>query len=162
MAVEAGTLGSDELQALISEASQNRTSNLNYAGEVSPRGAFDYLRDNQAVLVDVRTVPEWQFVGVPDLAETKSQLINLSWKIYPAFTQNPNFVNELAGISCDTPLFFICRSGGRSLDAAVFATAAGYKYCFNVSGGFEGDVDANGHRSTEHGWKHDNLPWVQG
>lgn len=155
----------DALQLLVNKAAQHRTSNLAYAGEVSPREAYDYISSNYAVIVDVRTAPEWQFVGVPDLSNTVSQLLNLSWKLYPSFAYNPKFICNLTAetsIYHDTPLFFLCRSGGRSLDAAVAASAEGYNYCFNITGGFEGDVGIKGQRSTTQGWKYDNLPWVQG
>ena len=32
--------------------------------------------------------------------------------------------------------------GGRSTDAAIAMTALGYKNCYNVEGGFEGEPDA--------------------
>ena len=155
----------DALQYLINKAAQQRVANLDYAGEVSPQEAFDYASNNPVVIIDVRTAPEWQFVGIPDLSNTPSQLLNLSWKLYPSFAYNPKFICDLTAetsISQNTPLFFLCRSGSRSLDAAVAASAEGYNYCFNITGGFEGDVGAKGQRSTAHGWKYDNLPWVQG
>ena len=41
---------------------------MSYAGDVSPKEAWDALSgDKKAVLVDVRTIPEWAYVGVPDL-----------------------------------------------------------------------------------------------
>jgi rhodanese-related sulfurtransferase len=153
------------LQTLINKASQQRVANLDYAGEVSPWEAFDYASSNHAVIVDVRTAPEWQFVGVPDLSNTPSQLLNLSWKLYPSFAYNPKFICDLTAetsIHQDTPLFFLCRSGSRSLDAAVAVSAEGYNYCFNIRGGFEGDVGVKGQRGTMQGWRYDNLPWVQG
>lgn len=155
----------DSLQLLINKAAQNKIANLDYAGEVSPQEAFDYARSNHAVIVDVRTAPEWQFVGIPDLSNTPSQLLNLSWKLYPSFAYNPKFICNLTSetsISQNTPLFFLCRSGSRSLDAAVAVSAEGYNYCFNITDGFEGDVGIKGQRSTSQGWKYDNLPWVQG
>jgi rhodanese-related sulfurtransferase len=57
---------------------------------------------------------------------------------------------------------FLCRSGVRSRDAAIAMTAAGFKACYNVASGFEGDKDAAGHRGTVSGWKVDGLPWMQG
>ena len=65
-------------------------------------------------------------------------------------------------ITKHTPMFFLCRSGGRSLDAAIAVAAEGYNYCFNITGGFEGDIDEKSQRATIHGWKYANLPWVQG
>jgi len=40
-------------------------------------------------------------------------------------------------------------------------TAKGYKRCFNVSDGFEGNLDGNRHRGTKGGWKVAGLPWIQ-
>ncbi|MEK6745613.1 MAG: rhodanese-like domain-containing protein [Pseudomonadota bacterium] len=151
--------------ALVDKAGQGKISGLSYAGEVSPEEAFDYISVNPSILVDVRTVPEWQFTGMPNLAGTPSKLLTVSWKIYPSFAQNPKFIEELtsdSSVHIDTPLFFICRSGGRSLDAAVAMTKVGHRYCFNVTGGFEGDADEIGHRSKKSGWKYNNLPWMQG
>jgi len=48
----------------------------------------------------------------------------------------------------------------RSQGAAQAAAQAGYIQTFNVTEGFEGDLDAEGHRTT--GWKHAGLPWRQG
>ena len=138
---------------------------MNYAGEISPKEAFEYASVNPSVIVDVRTTPEWQFVGIPDLSNTPSQLLTLSWKLYPSFALNPKFTGDLIAepsINIDTPLFFLCRSGGRSLDAALAMTAEGYHYCFNITDGFEGEADGAGHRSTKQGWKNANLPWTQG
>ena len=138
---------------------------LSYGGDIAPQDAFAFIQANKAVVVDVRTLPEWQFVGVPDLSQTQSVFATICWKNYPDFSSNPKFFDQLAatqGVTHDTPLLFLCRSGGRSLDAAVAATAAGYRHCFNIAGGFEGDPDASGHRATTQGWKAKQLPWKQG
>ncbi len=150
---------------LVDKAVGRKQPGAKYAGEVSPQEAFDYAKLNRSVIVDVRTAAEWQFVGLPDLNNTPSQLVTISWKLYPSFAQNSKFISELMAepaIRKDTPLFFICRSGGRSLDAAMAMTSEGYQYCFNITGGFEGEANMMNHRSTKQGWKHDNLPWVQG
>jgi rhodanese-related sulfurtransferase len=86
------------------------------------------------------------------------------WQVYPQMQIDPDFaakVDQLAGGDKDAPLYFICRSGARSRAAAQALTAAGYGRCFNVAGGFEGDVDSHGHRGMSNGWKASNLPWVQ-
>ncbi len=159
-------LSSDNsLLALADAASQRKANGLEYAGEIYPHEAFDYASKNPSIVVDVRTIPEWQFVGTPDLSNTPSRLLTLSWKLYPSFILNPSFIGDFiaeTAITKDAPLFFICRSGGRSLDAAIAITAEGYNYCFNVIGGFEGEANGKGHRGTGQGWKHDGLPWVQG
>ena len=76
-----------------------------------------------------------------DLTQVPGKLLTLSWKTYPDFALNQKFPDQLAGDipAKDLPLFFLCRSGGRSLDAAVAMSAAGYGYCFNIRGGFEGE-----------------------
>jgi rhodanese-related sulfurtransferase len=131
---------------------------------VSPLEAWEILAsDKFAVLVDVRTLPEWSFVGVPDLSSIEKNVIFLSWRIYPTMAINNEFCTQLSKIIADveTPIFFICRSGHRSMDAAVKVTQYGYKNCYNVLGGFEGDVDEQGHRAQKNGWKLYNLPWGQ-
>lgn len=146
-------------------AAERKVSALPYAGEVSVQEAFDYLQSyGDGVLVDVRTVPEWQFVGEADLAATPSRSLKISWKTYPAFTLNPEFADQLEkeGPDTQTPLFFLCRSGGRSLDAANYMAQKGYRYCFNVTDGFEGEPNSGGHRGTTGGWKAAGLPWRQG
>lgn len=153
------------LDELLTKAANNKINNLPYAGELLPEEVYSYLQENEGVLVDVRTQAEWQFVGIPDISGTRGSLALISWKNYPGFTQNMQFAESLAGvknITKDTPLFFICRSGGRSLDAAVAMSAAGYFHCFNVTHGFEGEPDIEGQRGNTHGWKFSKLPWRQG
>ncbi len=135
-----------------------------YAGESTPREAWEILAgDKESVLVDVRTMPEWTFVGVPDLSTLRKDVVLLSWRMYPQMAVNGNFCEQLSKVVIDknVPVFFICRSGHRSMDAAIECTRYGYKYCYNITGGFEGDVDENSHRGNKNGWKISNLPWGQ-
>tara|TARA_B100000161_G_scaffold237977_1_gene188627 strand:- start:169 stop:663 length:495 start_codon:yes stop_codon:yes gene_type:complete len=135
-----------------------------YAGDLSPRESWRLLgEDPRAVLIDVRTQPEWAFVGLPDLGSLGKNILPLSWQVFPAMTVNPDFVGALraAGLTEDQPLLFLCRSGVRSAHAAMAATAAGFDQAFNVAEGFEGGVDGAGHRGTVDGWKVAGLPWRQ-
>lgn len=153
------------LEALLAKAKDHCAVGMNYAGDVEPKDAYQILSALGGVLVDVRTPPEWQFTGTADVSGTQGALLTISWKTYPGFALNPDFAKTLvseSAITKDTPLFFMCRSGGRSLDAAVAMTAQGYRYCFNVSGGFEGEPDEQGHRGRKEGWKAASLPWKQG
>jgi rhodanese-related sulfurtransferase len=77
---------------------------------------------------------------------------------------NQNFVEHLenAGLGREAPLLFMCRSGARSRAAAIAMTARGFKNCYNVASGFEGDADRTRHRGTVSGWKVEGLPWLQG
>jgi rhodanese-related sulfurtransferase len=61
----------------------------------------------------------------------------------------------------DAPLYFICRSGNRSRQAAMLATEVGYSRAFNVEYGFEGRLGSDRHRGTAGSWKAEGLPWVQ-
>lgn len=137
---------------------------MSYAGDVDPTEAWKMLsQSEQATLVDVRTEAEWGYVGVPDLSGIGKQPLFLQWQVFPTMTPNPNFVAALAEArpDKDAPLLFLCRSGARSRAAAVAMTAAGYRHCYNVSDGFEGNADVARHRGQVAGWKASGLPWVQ-
>lgn len=136
-----------------------------YAGDLSVKKAWDLLSENpKAQLVDVRTDAEFAYVGSPDLSSLGKEVLSVQWKIFPAMDNNPEFIDQVSGncVDKDAPLLFLCRSGARSLGAAEAMTAAGFRECYNVAGGFEGDRDAEGHRGTVTGWKADGLPWRQG
>ena len=152
--------------------SEPRSSQLDpkgtgYAGDLNPKEVWEMLaRDPAAQLVDVRTEAEWNFVGVPDLGPHGRQPILCEWQRFPPGS-NPRFVEQVdealkaANYKKGTPLFFLCRSGGRSRAAAIAMTAAGFGPCFNISDGFEGGLDSERHRGTAGGWKSEGLPWVQ-
>ena len=131
---------------------------------VTPDETYQALqRDPDAELVDVRTAPELMFVGFPDLSEAGKQLHTVEWQQFPAMGVNPSFLEELQarGLGPEKKLYFLCRSGARSLAAGRLAKQAGYAAAFNVADGFEGPVDADGHRGTQAGWKASGLPWKQ-
>ena len=135
-----------------------------YAGNVAPKTAWKILTERpDAILIDVRTRAEWNFVGVPDLAGVGKKPALLEWQMFPTMQPNPDFVSALAGgvADKDAPLLFLCRSGARSAAAAKAMTAAGYSTCLNVSDGFEGPLDSEAKRSTSDGWKASGLPWRQ-
>lgn len=137
---------------------------MRYAGDVSPSDAYAALQaDESAVLVDVRTRAEWNYVGLPDVSGLGKQALLVEWVTYPGGLQNPAFLEELraAGVSQDQPVYFLCRSGVRSRHAAEAATAAGLGPAYNVADGFEGQLGADRHRGIG-GWKAEGLPWVQG
>ena len=135
-----------------------------YAGDVSVREAWDMLeKDAGAVLVDVRTDPEWRYVGLPDLSDLEKRTVCVNWQTYPDLALNSAFAEdiEVNGIGPDQTLLIICRSGIRSRHAAVALTARGYTRCYNVAGGFEGPHDEDRHRGARDGWKAAGLPWRQ-
>jgi len=138
-----------------------------YAGDISPLEAWKLLSDNpNAVLVDVRTDAEWQFVGVPDLSSLGREVLFLEWNSSDG-RHNANFGDQLAEqisqseADGERPVLFLCRSGNRSIGAAEVATELGIKPAYNIVDGFEGQLDANGHRGDT-GWRAIGLPWKQG
>jgi rhodanese-related sulfurtransferase len=158
--------------------SQNRISDsaieaavhsLGYAGDVTAPDAYAALSRN-AVIVDVRTAAEWNFVGLPALSP--AHLAVCEWQHYPDMQPNSEFTAMVtqevlsrsnAATPADAPeVYFLCRSGARSRSAAIAMTQAGFPKCFNIKNGFEGDPNADGHRGTVNGWKVDGLPWRQG
>lgn len=139
-----------------------------YAGDVTAQQAFDSLSGQEnAVLVDVRTQAEWTFVGVPDLRPVGKEAVLIEWQSFPPSGPNPDFANTLSdllvkkGLDQTAPIYFLCRSGARSQAAAMALTQAGYTHCFNISDGFEGPLDTDGHRGARSGWKSAGLPWIQ-
>ena len=131
---------------------------------VSPPEATSVLaKDPKALLVDVRSKVEFDYVGHPDGA------VNVIWKDYPDWNENSEFVTQVTaaladrdGDPHDCAILAICRSGVRSMAAATVLAGAGYTNLYNVEEGFEGDKDAAGHRGKVGGWKFHDLPWVQG
>ncbi|QLL08070.1 rhodanese-like domain-containing protein [Mycobacterium vicinigordonae] len=139
---------------------------MSYAGDITPLEAWKVLTENpQAVLVDVRTDAEWNFVGVPDLSSLGRDVVFVEWN-KTSGQHNEDFLAELKEQIPDSgeaerPLVFLCRSGNRSIGAAEVATEAGLTPSYNVLDGFEGHLDAHGHRGGT-GWRAVGLPWKQG
>jgi rhodanese-related sulfurtransferase len=138
---------------------------MSYAGDITPLEAWKLLSDNpNAVLVDVRTDAEWRFVGVPDLSSLGRDAVYIEW-VTANGVPNANFADELKGrvppSDEERPVIFLCRSGNRSIGAAEVATEEGLTPAYNVLDGFEGHLDASGHRG-ETGWRAVGLPWKQG
>ena len=135
-----------------------RQLGLPYSGALTPAEAHEMWRNAPgAKLVDVRTRAEWDYVGrIPGAVE-------IELLVYPGNRPNPAFIAELErNVDKAAPVLFICRSGGRSHNAAMLAKQAGYGETYNVLEGFEGDRDAQGHRNTSGGWRAAGLPWTQG
>jgi len=132
--------------------------------DIAPAETWAALQSDPAArLVDVRTDAEWNFVGVPDITAAGQRVALIPWQVYPTMAVNPGFVHGLreAGIEPAHKVYFICRSGARSMAAAQAAQAEGYGQVFNVADGFEGPVDGEGHRGQVAGWKASGLPWMQ-
>ncbi len=132
--------------------------------DVAPKQVWDALVSHpDARLVDVRTDFEWAQIGVPDLAEAGKQPALISWQVAPTMQVNARFVDDLrkAGVAEDDHLYFLCRSGVRSMAAALAAQAAGFKHTYNIADGFEGPPNGQGMRGQVAGWQADGLPWTK-
>jgi sulfur dioxygenase len=125
-----------------------------YAGDVSPQLAHQWVTSGEAVLVDVRTDAEREWVGFVPGA------LAVAWKQWPGMAANPNFDQEIQTAASGKKLVLLCRSGVRSVAAAQRATELGLE-AYNILEGFEGDANPHGHRGTQGGWRMRGLPWQQ-
>jgi rhodanese-related sulfurtransferase len=143
---------------ILTEARRHGQENKQaFAGSVSPLDAWRLFSTGHARLVDVRSAEELKFVGhVP-------QVLNVPWATGLSLNRNPRFVKELENKAGgkQAVILLLCRSGKRSAQAAEAATKAGFTSVFNVSEGFEGDLDPQHQRGALGGWRHWNLPWEQ-
>lgn len=127
-----------------------------YAGDVSAALAFAWWQSGDAVLIDVRTDAEREWVGFVPGA------VALAWKQWPGMAMNPQFDAGLqAALPAGKKAVLLCRSGVRSVAAAKRATELGLE-AYNILEGFEGDPDAQAHRGVKGGWRMRGLPWRQG
>ena len=127
-----------------------------YAGDVSPQLACQWWQAGDAVLVDVRSDAEREWVGFVPGA------VALAWKHWPGMALNPQFEEALlAAVPQGKKAVLLCRSGVRSIAAAKRATELGVE-AYNILEGFEGDPNEQAHRGYRGGWRMRGLPWRQG
>lgn len=146
---------------LYRRADTRRTeARLAYAGALTPDEAYALLQaEPAALLVDVRTRAEIDWVGRPDVPAT--QYAHIEWSRYPGGELNTGFIDTLRGVATtDRPLLLLCRSAVRSKAAAAAATQAAFTRAYDLLEGFEGSKDPQGHRKTVEGWCFRGLPWV--
>ena len=135
-------------------AAEQPTAAQGYAGDVTPELAWSWVQSGQAVLIDVRSDAEREWVGFVPGA------VALAWKQWPGMVPNAQFDAGIVAASQGRKAVLLCRSGVRSIAAARRATELGVQ-AYNILEGFEGDADAQGHRGLRGGWKHRGLPWQQ-
>ena len=127
---------------------------IGYAGDVSPELAYQWLQNGEAVLVDVRSDAEREWVGFVPGA------VAVAWKQWPGMAMNPMFDETICQVANGQKVVLLCRSGVRSIAAAKRATELGVE-AYNILEGFEGDANDNGHRGLKGGWRMRGLPWRQ-
>ena len=126
---------------------------------LTPTQAWQFVQAHpQALFVDVRMEIEYLYVGHPP------GVVHIAWYEYPEMQAQPQrFVAQVAreGGKTDQPVVLICRSGKRTVDAALALEAAGYSQVVNVLHGFEGELDDHFQRGRLNGWRFEGLPWEQ-
>jgi rhodanese-related sulfurtransferase len=147
-----------ETMSKILERAKKRAeeSSLPYSGALTPQETFEVLqKTSHAKLVDVRSLAELELVGrVPNAA-------HIEWAFYPGMTANPDFAAQLTmQIDKEALVIFMCRTGGRSHNAAVTAAKLGFAEAYNMLEGFEGEANAEKQRTLINGWKRAGLPWT--
>lgn len=125
-----------------------------YAGAVTPQEAYTLSQDPNTVLVDVRSIAELALVGqIPNA-------LHIEWAFYPGMVPNADFPTQLQQqVDKNKTVIFICRTGGRSHNAAMLADTMGFDHAYNMLEGFEGATNEHNQRTLINGWKHANLPW---
>ena len=126
-----------------------------YAGDIAPQLAWQWMQSGDAVLVDVRTDAEREWVGFVPGA------VAVAWKQWPGMAQNAGFDKALkAAVPPGKKVLLLCRSGVRSIAAARRAAELGLE-AYNILEGFEGDPDPQAQRGHMAGWRLQGLPWMQ-
>ena len=125
-----------------------------YAGDVPPLLAWQWVQAGDAVLVDVRSDAEREWVGFVPGA------VAAPWKQWPGMVPNGAFDEQVVAAASGKKVVLLCRSGVRSIAAARRATELGLQ-AYNILEGFEGDPDGHGHRGVRAGWQAAGLPWRQ-
>jgi rhodanese-related sulfurtransferase/cytochrome c553 len=140
------------------------------AYEVVAKGAKETL------FIDVRTPAEITFVGIPKQVDASiPYMVIADWAAWDdkrktvKLESNGHFLKNIEealtrkGLTKDSRIILICRSGDRSAKAANLLYLAGYKQVYSVIDGFEGDSAKDGPRKGErvvNGWKNNELPWT--
>jgi rhodanese-related sulfurtransferase len=136
---------------------RGNANNLPYAGALTPLETHQILQMiPNAKLVDVRSRAELELVGKVPFAN------HIEWAFYPGMVANQDFAQQLAmQIDKESVVVFMCRTGGRSHNAAAVAAQLGFTEAYNMVEGFEGESTPDTRqRGQINGWKHAGLPWT--
>ena len=115
---------------------------------ISAENCYSTIKENKdAYLVDVRTPYEWETFGRVDEDSFDAQYLELTL-INEDGDENTNFLDQFNsyGILKNSEIYFICKSGARSMHAALILESNGYQNLYNVEDGFV------------IGWKPSGLP----
>lgn len=144
---------------------------------LTAREAFQFkqAQGEKLLFVDIRTPSELNFVGSPKNMDINIPLVTMDYKQWDdkasSFKKIPNkhfisaFNNAIQsrGMTKDSSIVLLCRSGKRSARAANLLTSNGYSKVYTVVDGFEGDKAKLGSKKGKrvvNGWKNAGLPWT--
>ena len=107
--------------------------------------AFDILtKKYNSHLIDTRSDLEWKTTGIPDLLSINKETYLINWGPVLDYSFLEEYKKFLfTRFNQKDSLFFICRSGTRSLMAAQFAIKFGFNNSFNIYDGFDNENDQN-------------------
>jgi rhodanese-related sulfurtransferase len=146
---------------------------------LTPQQAYEIKKKDPkgVAFFDIRTRAEAVYVGMPTDVDAlvpyvEHQEMMTDWdekrhmyKLEP----NQDFIPELErrlkekGLTRNSPIILICRSGDRSSKAADRLQDAGYTKVYSVAEGVEGDTAKGGPTDGQrvvNGWKNAQLPWT--
>lgn len=104
----------------ITSCSSNGTGKLS---TIDPKDFLEKLNATpEAQLIDVRTPEEFQEGSI-------EKAINIDWN-------GSDFVNQLASLDKNAPVFIYCLSGGRSAEASQALLDYGFQEVYELDGGF--------------------------
>ena len=131
-------------------------------------------QEDDVLFVDVRTRPELEFVGVPDIIDVNIPYAFNDLEQWDSEKNrfkkklNRNFIAALdanlkkKGLDKNSKIIFMCRAGRRSALASNLIHEFGYTNVYSVIDGFEGDKIEDGPEKGKrklNGWKNSGLPW---
>jgi rhodanese-related sulfurtransferase len=164
-----------QIIAIVMLALMAFTGNAFAYDDVTPSVAAYMVTNEGAFIIDVRTPQEWNWVGHPgeNLLEEpegtylEGYVLNVAYMVYhegysngDVLIINTQFVKDVERLlNKDDVIITMCRSGKRSVDAALALEAAGFTNVYNMLNGFEGDKNTVTGYRTENGWKVEDLPY---
>ncbi|MDA7427073.1 rhodanese-like domain-containing protein [Primorskyibacter aestuariivivens] len=142
---------------------------------VTSSEAAELLRDDNVILLDVRSRPEVTFVGLATRVDVHIPLMVMpknvrydpgkkGYQLEPNLAFEFDFLDyaEAHGIEDETPIVVMCRSGSRSAKAVNLLYDLGYTNAYSLVDGFEGDKAKAGDMAGQrvvNGWKNAGLAW---
>ncbi|MGD9366505.1 MAG: rhodanese-like domain-containing protein [Desulfobacteraceae bacterium] len=136
---------------------------------ITAKEAYDMVNNGEAILIDVRTLEECLWVGMPDVANGWLYVIPWLTKTISAdgtvVTQlNPDFealVLQEFGGNFNQVLITMCRSGGRSTSAANLLEGIGFTNVYEIDNALKeaenGTGGRGGFQGTSYGSDYDGY-----